>query len=151
MPSKNATSETHTMYFMTILPSRIQNVWFSILFYSTTVFIVIFIMYHALRRRLKGVFVFSEDCIDIISKRKTENISIKLIEEINIYDPQDPAGFAREKLTIYLTLKNKATKRIRLIDYSGADLFMNRLFKYNSIKFVFINNNSFEPVLSNEE
>ncbi|CAN5516716.1 hypothetical protein BH10BAC1_BH10BAC1_14220 [soil metagenome] len=106
-----------------------------IFFYCFSFLLLVLPFYFFLRKKTKAVLVLNDDAIEVVSKKINYSITLNSIRHISIRDPQDSNGIEIRKLTLIITLHKNIVKRIRLVDYSQADVFANALYKYEGIKF----------------
>ncbi len=152
-PVRNAPADIKAAYFMFLTPNFVKYG----LVISLAGALVMMQLYYTARLYRKGLLTFWPEKITIQGEKVNVEMPIKSIRKVFCMDHLSDEGEPTGKLAIYFQQGRwrkqgirRRTTRVRLIDYSRSEEFMDRLMKYDGIKFAVYNYDT-SPDIENEE
>ena len=133
VPTKYQSDEMKVAYFILVIPDFVKNA----LMISGVGFLAILPLYTYLKLYKKATLTFLPDGILIDGEKIKFNITVDSISKVFCMDSKTLQGDSKHKLTLYFERKTDKTIRVRLKDYSQADVFMNQLMKYEGLNLQF--------------
>ena len=131
IPSTHSSDEMKAAYFVLTTPEYIKVVSVIVVLGTPT----FFILYRYARIKRKAVLRLFSDRLELETSGSTTSILINDITNIACNDALTTDGSPKGKLTIDLKDKNRNVRSVTLVDYSQSEEIMQKLLKYENIKF----------------
>jgi hypothetical protein len=137
LPTKNASDEMATAYYILIVPEWLKRL-------STFAFVglIIFIpLYFAARLNQPALLTLSDDTIIIKGKKIDLTIPFKTVKQIYFNDLMNLLRQPKDKMQIVIQQKSNKTTVFLLENYDEADLALETFTKINNAEFAFYDDN----------